>query len=56
MPLAAQALERDEVRGEVVSTSPNADQLTIRVTESGDEERGPRYHRHRRLGIDPNGG
>jgi hypothetical protein len=37
MPLAAQALERDEVRGEVVSTSPNADQLTIRVTESGDE-------------------
>lgn len=36
MPLAAHALEPDEVRGEVVSTSPNADELTIRVTESGD--------------------
>jgi hypothetical protein len=35
MPLAAHALERDEVRGEVVSTSENADELTIRVTESG---------------------
>jgi hypothetical protein len=37
IPPAANALERDEVRGEVVSSSPNADQLTIRVTESGDE-------------------
>jgi hypothetical protein len=36
MPLAAHALEPDEVRGEIVSTSPNADELTIRVTESGD--------------------
>lgn len=36
LPIAALALERNEVRGDIVSTSPQSDELTIRVTDSGD--------------------
>lgn len=35
VPFAAHAIEPDEVRGEVVSVSPDTDELTIEVTESG---------------------